>query len=76
MAEYFMIGILCIINPMNRINECIYFNEDPIKYYQENICLEQANEKVNEMGVNLTINGYEITRLQIACIVDKTKKNA
>ena len=75
MAEYFMIGILCLINPLSGEQNCAYVNEDPIKYYTKEVCLKNAVKKVNEMGDNLTSKGFVVTHLVINCVVDKQKQN-
>lgn len=75
MKEYFMMGLLCIINPLTGQENCAYIHEDPIKYYSKEVCREEAVKKVNEMGANLTSEGIHISYFLINCIVDKKQKN-
>lgn len=75
MAEYFMIGILCLINPLSGEQNCAYINENPIKYYTKEICHQNAVKKVNEMADNLTSKGFTVTHLAINCVVDNKKQN-
>ena len=44
-------------------------------YYPESVCKEKAIKKVNEMGVNLTSKGFQISRLYMDCLVDKNRLN-
>ncbi len=75
MKEFFMIGILCTINPITGVEQCAYINEDPIVYYYEKTCNDLAVKKVNEIGVNLTKSGVKISQLRMTCIVDNSKVN-
>tara|TARA_R100001509_G_scaffold99600_1_gene58230 strand:- start:1541 stop:1771 length:231 start_codon:yes stop_codon:yes gene_type:complete len=75
MKEFFMMGMLCLINPMTGQEHCAFIHEDPIIYYPKNICEEKVVKKVNEMGVNLTKKGFEITELYMNCLVDKNRLN-
>lgn len=75
MKEFFMMGVLCMINPVTSMNQCMYIHEDPIIYYSEEDCKTAAVKKVNEMGTNLTSEGIQITQLKMNCIVDKSKQN-
>lgn len=75
MKEFFMMGVLCLINPVTSMDQCMYLNEDPIKYYTEEDCKTLAVKKVNEMGTNLTSQGFVISQLSITCVVDKSKLN-
>ena len=75
MKEFFMMGILCVINPMTTITQCMVIHEDPIIYYTEDDCKTAAVKKVNEMGTNLTSQGINISQLSIRCVVDKSKLN-
>ncbi len=75
MKEFFMFGLLCLINPMTGQQECLYIRENPIIYYEEKSCKEEAVKKVNEMGHNLTNQGFQISLFFINCLVDKSKLN-
>ncbi len=75
MKEFFMMGMLCLINPMTGQEQCAFIHENPIKYYPKSVCEQKAVEKVNEMGVNLTSNGFKISKLYMNCIVDSSKLN-
>ena len=75
MKEFFMMGVLCVINPVTSMNQCMYIHEDPIIYYTEEDCKIAAVKKVNEMGTNLTSQGFNISQLSIKCVVDKSKLN-
>ena len=75
MKEFFMMGMLCLINPLTGQEQCAFIHEDPIMYYPEKVCEEKAVEKVNEMGVNLTERGFEISQLYMKCLVDKNRLN-
>ena len=70
-----MMGMLCLINPMTGQEQCAFIHEDPIRYYSESVCKQEAVKKVNEMGVNLTARGFEITQLYMNCLVDKNRLN-
>ncbi len=70
-----MLGLLCLINPMTGQQECLYIREEPIIYYEHNVCREEAVKKVNEMGTNLTSQGIKISMFYINCVVDKNKLN-
>jgi len=75
MKEFFMMGILCLVNPVTSMNQCMYVHENPIKYYTEEDCKIATVKKVNEMGTNLTSQGFIISQLSIQCVVDKSKLN-
>jgi hypothetical protein len=75
MKEFFMIGILCVLEPFSGIEKCVFINEDPIKYYDEKTCVDLTYKKINEIGTNLTSEGIQITQLKMTCIVDKFKQN-
>ena len=75
MKEFFMMGMLCLINPMTGQEQCAFIHEDPIMHYPESVCKEKAVKKVNEMGVNLTSKGFEISQLYMNCLVDKNRLN-
>ena len=75
MKEFFMFGLLCLINPMTDQQECIYIREDPIIYYEESVCRQESVKKVNEMGTNLTSQGFEISVFIMNCLVDKSRLN-
>jgi len=69
-----MIGILCISSFTEP--DCIFFNENPIKNYSSfESCQKEAVKKVNEMGVNLTSKGFQISKLYMNCLVDKNRLN-
>ena len=68
-------GMLCLINPINGQEHCAVIHEDPIMFYPKTICEEKAVEKVNEMGVNLTAKGFNISQLYMNCIVDNNRLN-
>jgi hypothetical protein len=53
----------------------MYIHEDPIIYYSEEDCKTAAVKKVNEMGTNLTSQGFNVSQLSIRCVVDKSKLN-
>tara|TARA_Y100001970_G_C13510516_1_gene498080 strand:+ start:137 stop:367 length:231 start_codon:yes stop_codon:yes gene_type:complete len=75
MKEFFMMGMLCLINPFTGQELCTFIHEDPIMYYPKEVCEKKAVEKVNEMGVNLTERGFEISELYMNCLVDKNRLN-
>ena len=75
MKEFFMMGMLCLINPVTGQEQCAFIHEDPILFYTEEICNVEAVKKVNEMGVNLTARGFKITELYMNCLVDKNRLN-
>ena len=75
MKEFFMMGMLCLINPMTGQEQCAFIHEDPIMYYSEPVCKQEAVKKVNEMAVNLTSKGFEISKIFMNCLVDKNKLN-
>jgi len=75
MKEFFMFGLLCLINPISGQEECLYIKENPTIYYEEKICKVEAVKKVNEMGSNLTSQGFQISIFFINCLVDKNKQN-
>ena len=75
MKEFFLYGLICLINPVSGMEECNYFHETEQKFYTKEVCETLAVQKVNEMAYNFTSEGFTVTRLQIACLVDKTKKN-
>jgi hypothetical protein len=75
MKEFFMMGVLCLVNPVTNMQQCMYIHEDPIKYYTEEQCKAEAIKKVNEMGTNLTSQGMIIAQLNIRCVVDNKRLN-
>ena len=75
MKEFFMIGILCMINPITGIEQCVYIHEDPIVFYHEKTCNDLIIKKTNEIGVNLIKSGVQISQLRMTCTVDKSKQN-
>ena len=75
MKEFFMMGVLCMINPVTSMNQCMVIHEDPIIFYLEKDCKTAAVKKVNEMGTNLTSQGIKISMFYINCVVDKNKLN-
>ena len=75
MSEFFLLGVLCILDLSSAMERCSYIQENPIKFYRESECKELAVKKVNEIGANLTSKGIKVTQLKIACVVDKNKLN-
>ena len=47
MKEFFMMGMLCLINPMTGQEQCALIHEDPIMYYSKSVCKQEAVKKVN-----------------------------
>ena len=76
MKEFFILGVLCVLNPETYKPDCMTFHEEPIKFYTLEQCNTQAVKKVNEIGADFTSKGFYITRLDITCLVDKSKKKA
>ena len=75
MKEFFMMGMLCLINPLTGLEQCAFIHEDPIMYYSKSVCEQKALEKVNKMAVNLTSEGFKISKLYMNCLVDKNRLN-
>lgn len=75
MKEYFLAGIICLLNPISDQPQCLKFHEDPINYYSLDECKVIATQKVNEIGANFASQGFQILDLRIACMVDKDQKN-
>ena len=75
MKEYFLAGMICLLNPISDQPQCFNFHEDPIKYYNLEDCKAVSAQKTNEMANNFTANGFQILELRIACLVDKEHKN-
>jgi len=75
MSEFFLLGVLCILDLSSAMERCSFIEENPIKFYREAECKELAVKKVNEIGANLTSQGIKVTQLKIACVVDKDKLN-
>jgi len=75
MSEFFLMGLLCLIDPLTGTNHCAYINENPIVYYNKNECANRKVEKANEIAVNLTSRGFQISYLDMQCILDSNKKN-
>ena len=76
MKEFFIIGYLCLINPITDFEHCAFLNEEPIKFYYEDECDDKTLKKVNEIGTKLTNQGFTITDLKMWCTVDKSRLNA
>ena len=75
MKEYFLFGILCLISPINGIQSCAYMNEQPIVYYEQNVCEERKIEKANEIATSFNQKGFEIAFIDFTCVLDNTNKN-
>jgi len=75
MKEFFLMGFLCLIDPLTGTNHCAYINENPIIFYTEKHCATRKIEKANEIAVNLTSRGFNISYLDVQCMVDTKKKN-
>jgi hypothetical protein len=75
MKEYFIAGMICLLNPVSDMPQCFNFHEDPINYYNLEDCKAFSTQKANEMADNFTANGFQILELRIACLVDKQHKN-
>jgi len=75
MANYIIIGLLCLINPLTGREECAWINESPIIYYEKNTCLIKKDKKAAEIAVGFNSKGFEITVLDLQCIVDNKNKN-
>jgi|TARA_R100000084_G_C4589574_1_gene117764 hypothetical protein len=75
MSEFFLMGVLCLIDPFTGTQHCAYINEDPIVFYSQEQCNKRKDEKATEIAVNLTSRGFTISYLNVTCIVDKKKKN-
>ena len=74
MSEFFLIGLLCLVNPFTGVSECAYINENPIVYYTEVECSKKKVKKASEIALNLTSRGFNISYLDVQCIVDKGNK--
>ena len=75
MKEYFLAGLICLLNPISDHPYCLQFKEDPIVYYSLEQCKAVATTKVNEIASNFTSQGFQILELKIVCLVDKVSKN-
>ena len=75
MKEFFMMGMLCLINPMSGQEHCAMLHEDPIMFYREEVCKVEASKKVNEIAVQMTERGFYVTRIFMNCVVDKNRQN-
>jgi len=75
MKEFFMMGVLCLINPMTGHEHCAMLHEDPIVFYQQNVCKVEAVKKVNKIAVEMNEKGFQITKIFMNCVVDKDKQN-
>ena len=75
MKEYFLAGLICLLNPISDRPYCMQFKEDPIVYYSLEQCKAVATTKVNEIASNFTSQGFQILELKIVCLVDKVSKN-
>ena len=75
MKEYFLAGLICLLNPISDRPYCMQFKEDPIVYYSLEQCKAVATTKVNEIASNFTSQGFQILELKILCLVDKVSKN-
>jgi len=75
MKEYFLAGLICLLNPVSDRPHCMQFKEDPIVYYSLEQCKAVATKKVNEIASNFTSQGFQILELKIECLVDKVSKN-
>jgi hypothetical protein len=75
MKEYFLAGLICLLNPISDRPYCMQFKEDPIVYYSLEQCKAVATTKVNEIAANFTSQNFQILELKIVCLVDKVSKN-
>jgi|TARA_Y100000289_G_C3906727_1_gene142354 hypothetical protein len=75
MKTFFMIGMLCLLNPLTGQEQCAYIHENPINFYAEEKCKDEAVKKVNEIATNMTSKGFFITQIYMNCVVDKNKLN-
>ena len=75
MSEFFLMGLLCLIDPLTGTNHCAYINENPIVYYDKKRCAERKVEKANEIAVNLTARGFQISYLDMECILDNNRQD-
>ena len=75
MKEFFMMGVLCLLNPINGEEHCAMLHEDPIMYYEKKECKIAADQKVNKIAVEMTEKGFTITKIFMNCVVDKNKQN-
>ncbi len=75
MKEYFLAGLICLLNPVNERPHCIQFYEDPTIYYSLDKCKIKAHEKVNEIAVKFNEKGFTILDLKVLCLIDKAEKN-
>tara|TARA_Y100000004_G_scaffold195590_1_gene263019 strand:+ start:105 stop:335 length:231 start_codon:yes stop_codon:yes gene_type:complete len=74
MQEYFLIGLLCLVNPLTGLDQCAYINENPIKLYDLQNCKNQSMSKTKEIVVEMTEKGFFVSYINIECYVDKSKK--
>lgn len=50
-------------------------NEQPIVYYEQNVCEERKLEKANEIATSFSQKGFEIAFIDFTCVLDNTNKN-
>ena len=74
MKEYFLFGILCLINPVSGDSHCAYINEQPIIYYEKNQCEDRKVEKTAEIANSFTKHGFKVSHINLSCIVDNINK--
>jgi len=75
MAEFVLIGVLCVFNPFTGAPNCFSFAEDPIIYYTKEACEDTRVKKTKEIADNMTSKGIQIIELNLACVVDNNSKN-
>ena len=75
MAEFVLIGFICVFYPFSGAPNCFSFAEDPIIYYTEEACEDIRVKKTKEIADNMTSKGIQIIELNLACVVDNDSKN-
>jgi len=75
MAEFILIGVLCVFNPFTGAPNCFSFADDPIIYYTKEACEDVRVKKTKEIADNMTSKGLQIIELNLACVVDNNSKN-
>jgi hypothetical protein len=75
MAEFVLIGVLCVFNPFTGAPNCFSFAEDPIIYYTKEACEDVSVKKTKEIADNMTSKGIQIIELNLVCVVDNNSKN-